>query len=230
MRSPCDIAPRRSPEVCDTGPSCETQKNNAEIPQPTVDPTDRVASLFAASSEMHARAAESQVGAIAAAATLIVDSLLAGGKVLSCGNGSSAADAQYFAAHMQHRFQRERPGLPAMALTADAATLTAIALDEGINAIFAKQINSLGHPGDVLLTLGIGGTAGNLVAAVETAKERQLHLVALTGRDGGAVAQQLRPGDVEVRAPASEPARILENHRLVLHCLFDVIDLQLLGG
>jgi phosphoheptose isomerase len=195
-----------------------------------VDPTERVASLFAASSELHARAAASQVGPIAGAARLIVDSLLDGGKILSCGNGSSAADAQYFAAHMQHRFQRERPGLPAMALTADTATLTAIALDEGFNAIYAKQINSLGHPGDVLLTLSISGTAGNLVAAVEAARERQMHLVALTGRDGGLVAERLRAGDMEIRAPADEPARILENHRMVLHCLFDVIDLQLMGG
>lgn len=195
-----------------------------------MDPTDRVASLFAASSELHAQAAASQVGAIAEAARLIVESLLAGGKILSCGNGSSAADAQYFAAHMQHRFQRERPGLPAIALTADTATLTAIGLDEGFNAIYAKQINSLGHPGDVLLTLSISGTAGNLVAAVETAKDRQMHLVALTGRDGGTVAELLRPGDSEIRAPSEEPARILENHRLVLHCLFDVIDLQLMGN
>lgn len=192
--------------------------------------TERVASFFAASSELQARAAAYQVEPIASAARHIVDSLLNGGKILSCGNGSSAADAQYFAAHMQHRFQRERPGLPAMALTADTAMLTAIFLDEGFNAIFAKQVSSLGHPGDVLVTLSINGTAGNLVAAVDAAQERQMHLVAITGRDGGTVAQRLRPTDTEIRTPADEPARILENHRLVLHCLFDIIDLQLLGG
>ncbi len=117
-----------------------------------------------------------------------------------------------------------------MALNADAATLTAIALDEGFNEIYAKQISSLGHPGDVLLTLSVNGTAGNIVAAIEAAQERQMQLVAITGRDGGTVAQRLRPTDTEIRAPAEEPARILENHRLVLHCLFDIIDLQLLGG
>lgn len=195
-----------------------------------MDPTDRIVSLFAASADLHERAALSQVAPIANAAKLIVASLLAGGKVLSCGNGSSAADAQYFAAHMQHRFQRERPGLPAMALTADTATLTAIAVDEGFDAIYAKQISALGNPGDVLLTLSINGTAANLVAAVQAAKDRQMNMVALTGRDGGIVAEQLRPEDSEIRAPADQPARILENHRLVLHCLFDVIDLQLMGG
>lgn len=117
-----------------------------------------------------------------------------------------------------------------MALNADAATLTAIALDEGFNEIYAKQVSSLGHPGDVLLTLSVNGTAGNIVAAIEAAQERQMQLVAITGRDGGTVAQRLRPTDTEIRAPAEEPARILENHRLVLHCLFDIIDLQLLGG
>ena len=195
-----------------------------------MDPTERVAALFDASSDLHARAARLQVVPIATAARTIVESLLAGSKILTCGNGCSAADAQYFAAHMQHRFQRERPGLPALALTADTATLTAIGIDEGFDAIYARQINALGQPGDVLLTLSINGTAGNLVAAINAAKDRQMRLVAVTGRDGGNVAQQLRTEDTEIRAPADEPARVLENHRLVLHCLLDVIDLQLMGG
>lgn len=195
-----------------------------------MDPTERVTSLFAASIDLHARAANHQVGPITNGARIIVESLLSGGKILTCGNGCSAADAQYFAAHMQHRFQRERPGLPALALTADTATLTAIGVDEGFNAIYARQVNALGQPGDVLLTLSINGTAGNLVAAVDAAKERQMRLVAITGRDGGAVAKGLRDEDTEIRAPADEPSRILENHRLVLHCLLDVIDLQLMGG
>jgi len=167
---------------------------------------------------------------IALAAQCIVDSLLGGGKILSCGNGSSAADAQYFAAQMQHRFERERPGLPAVALNSDVATLTAIALDEGFNEIFAKPISALGHPGDVLLAFSISGTAGNMIAAVEAAKERQMLIIALTGRDGGEVALRLRASDVEIRAPAEQSARVLENHRLVIHCLCDLIDLQLMGG
>lgn len=117
-----------------------------------------------------------------------------------------------------------------MALTADAATLTAIALDEGFAKIYAKQVSTLGHPGDVLLTLSINGIASNLIAAIDAAQERQMSVVALTGRDGGNVAERIRPDDTEIRAPADDPARILENHRLVLHCLFDLIDLQLMGG
>jgi phosphoheptose isomerase len=195
-----------------------------------VDPIERVAALFAESVKLNAEAAETQAEPIAMAAECIMTSLLGGGKMLSCGNGSSAADALYFAAQMQHRFERERPGLPAIALSSDAVTLTAIAVDEGFSAIFAKQISALGHPGDVLLTLGIDGTSSNMIAAVEAAKERQLQIIALTGRDGGGVAAGLRTGDIEIRAPATDAARILENHRLVIHCLCDLIDLQLMGG
>ncbi len=195
-----------------------------------MDPFERVGAAFAASARTNADAAPSQTGAIVAAAQCIVDSLLGGGKILSCGNGGSAADAQYFAAQMQHRFVRERPGLPAMALNSDAATLTAIALDDGFDAIFAKRVGALGHPGDVLLTLSQNGTASNTIAAVAAAQERQMHVVALTGRGGGAVADMLRPTDTEIRTPSDELPRILENHRLVLHCLCDLIDLQLMGG
>ena len=195
-----------------------------------MDPIERVGTLFGESAQVNAAAAETQSGVIAHAAQCIVESLLGGGKILSCGNGSSAADAQYFAALMQHRFERERPGLPAVALNSDAATLTAIALDEGFSEIFAKRVSALGHPGDVLLILSINGTASNTVAALAAAQERQMRVVALTGRDGGAVAERLRDTDVEIRSPADSPARILENHRLVLHCLCDLIDLQLLGG
>lgn len=195
-----------------------------------VDPIERISSLFTDSVQAMTRAAEIQPAAIASAADCIVSSLLGGGKVLSCGNGCSAADAQYFVAQMQHRFERERPGLPAIALNSDTATLTAIAVDEGFSEIFAKQIGALGHPGDVLLVLSIDGAAGNTTAAVESAKERQLQIIALTGRDGGEIAVRLRSTDIEIRAPALEAARILENHRLVIHCLCDLIDMQLMGG
>jgi len=195
-----------------------------------VDPIERVNALFSESARLNAEAVAAQAAPIAMAAHCIVDSLLGGGKTLSCGNGRSAADAQYFAALMTHRFERERPGLPAIALNSDAATLTAIAIDEGFDAIFANQIAALGHPGDVLLTLSINGTAGNTIAAIESAKERQLRIIALTGHDGGGVAAGLRGDDIEIRAPGTEAARILENHRLVIHCLCDLIDLQLMGG
>ena len=195
-----------------------------------VDPIERISNLFTDSVQAATRAAEIQTAAIALAADRIVSSLLGGGKVLSCGNGCSAADAQYFVAQMQHRFERERPGLPAIALNSDAATLTAIAVDEGFSEIFARQIGALGHPGDVLLVLSIDGMADNTTAALESAKERQLQIIALTGGDGGEIAVRLRSTDIEIRAPAVDAARILENHRLVIHCLCDLIDLKLMGG
>lgn len=195
-----------------------------------MDPTERVNQLFAESVQLSIAAAETQSRSIVRAAQAVVACLLGGGKVLSCGNGSSAADAQYFAAQMQHRFDRERPGLPAIALTADAAILTAIAVEEGFEAIYAKRVSALGHPGDLLLTLSINGMASNVIAAIHAAQEHQMQIVALTGRDGGQVAEMLRESDIEIRAPTYEAARVLENHRLVMHCLCDLIDLQLLGG
>lgn len=195
-----------------------------------MDQIERVNTLFAENAQLNIDAVESQAAPIARAAQCIVTSLLGGGKVLSCGNGGSAADAQYFAAQMQHRFERERPGLPAVALNSDVATLTAIAVDEGFSEIFAKQVSTLGHPGDVLFALSINGTASNMTAAVEAAMDRQMQVIAMTGRDGGDVAARLRANDIEIRTPAVRAARILENHRLVIHCLCDLIDLQLMGG
>lgn len=195
-----------------------------------MDPIERVTALFSESVKLNSEASAAQAAPIAMAAQCIVSSLLGGGKTLSCGNGSSAADAQYFAAQMAHRFERERPGLPAVALNSDTAILTAIATDEGFSEVFTRQIGALGHPGDVLLLLSVNGAASNMISAVEAAKERQLQIVALTGSDGGGLAASLRTSDIEIRAPATETARILENHRLVIHCLCDLIDLQLMGG
>lgn len=195
-----------------------------------MDPIERINALYEDNARLTGSAAETQAAPIALAAQCIVNSLLGGGKVLCCGNGGSAADAQYFAAQMQHRYERERPGLPAIALNSDTAILTAIAVEEGFCNIFAKPVSALGHPGDVLLTLSINGTAENMVAAIDAAADRQMRVIALTGRDGGDVALKLRTNDIEIRTPAVDAARILENHRLVIHCLCDLIDLQLMGG
>jgi phosphoheptose isomerase len=195
-----------------------------------VDPIERVTALFAENAQLTENALALQAAPIALAARHVVDSLLGGGKVLSCGNGCSAADAQYFAVQMIHRFERERPALPAVSLSTDAAVLTAIAPVDGLDQIYAKQIGALGHPGDVLLAVSTDGDAGNMITALEAAKERQLQIIALTGHDGGGMAACLRPADVEIRAPSTATARILENHRLVIHCLCDLIDLQLMGG
>jgi D-sedoheptulose 7-phosphate isomerase len=167
---------------------------------------------------------------ITAASGAIVASLLEGGKILSCGNGGSAGDAQRFTAKMIGQFERERPGLPAVALTSDSATLTAIANDYSFEEIFAKQVNAIGHPGDVLLAITTSGNSENVLRAVLAAQERQMRVIALTGRDGGNLVQQLGEGDIEIRIPAQSTTRIQELHLLVIHCLCDLIDQQLLGG
>ncbi len=166
---------------------------------------------------------------IAQAAQLIVDSLLAGHKILSCGNGGSAGDAQHFSSEMLNRFERERPGLPAIALTTDSSTLTSIANDYDYDQVFSKQIKALGQTGDVLLAISTSGNSRNIVEATLAAHERGLHVVALSGREGGQVAELLRSEDIEIRVPSESTARIQEVHLLVIHCLCDLIDRKLLG-
>lgn len=166
---------------------------------------------------------------IARAARLMVARMLEGGKVLSCGNGGSAADAQHFSSEMLNRFERERPGLPAMALSTDSSTLTSIANDYDYDEIFAKQIRALGNPGDVLLAISTSGNSANIVAAIEAGHEKEMHVVALSGRDGGRMAGLLRGQDVEIRVAVDSTARIQEVHLLSIHCLCDLIDRQLMG-
>jgi D-sedoheptulose 7-phosphate isomerase len=168
-------------------------------------------------------------GPIVAAAELIVARLINGGKVLACGNGGSAADAQHFSSEMVNRFERERPGLPAIALTTDSSTLTSIANDYRFDRVFARQIHALGQPGDLLLAISTSGSSPNVIRAVQAAHEKDMFVTALSGRDGGELAARLSEGDVEIRVPAESTARIQEVHLLVIHCLCDLIDQQLLG-
>ncbi len=167
---------------------------------------------------------------IAKAAQLMAQSLLNDGKLLSCGNGGSAADAQHFSGELLGRFERERPGLPAVALTTDSSTITAIANDYQYADIFAKQVSALGQSGDVLLAFSTSGNSENVLRAIATAHSRGLKVVALTGRDGGAIARSLNPEDIEVRVPADRTCRIQEVHLLVIHCLCDLIDDAILGS
>ena len=167
---------------------------------------------------------------IAKAAQLMAQSLLNDGKLLSCGNGGSAADAQHFSGELLGRFERERPGLPAIALTTDSSTITAIANDYQYADIFAKQVSALGQSGDVLLAFSTSGNSENVLRAIATAHSRGLKVVALTGRDGGAIAGSLNPEDIEVRVPADRTCRIQEVHVLVIHCLCDLIDDAILGS
>ena len=166
---------------------------------------------------------------IVAGAKLMADSLKKDGKVMSCGNGGSAADSQHFSAELLNRFERERPGLAGIALTTDTSTLTSISNDYEYNEIFSKQVRALGRAGDVLLAISTSGNSPNVMRAIDAAHEKGIHVVALTGRDGGKMAPQLKAGDVEIRVPAKVTARIQEVHLLALHCLCDLIDQQLFG-
>lgn len=190
---------------------------------------ERIKQHFQASAELKLQSMEALSPLIAEAALLISRQLLAERKVLSCGNGGSAGDAQHFSSEMLNRFERERPGLPAMALTTDTSTLTSIANDYHYDEVFAKQVRALGQAGDVLLAISTSGNSANVVQAIAAAHERGMHVVALTGKDGGAMGQLTRGEDVEIRVPSDSTARTQEVHLLVIHCLCDLIDSQLFG-
>lgn len=190
---------------------------------------ERIKSHFHDSIQTKQNALELLAPAIADAAELMTQCLLKEGKILSCGNGGSAGDAQHFSSELLNRFERERPGLPAMALTTDSSTITSIANDYDYSQVFSKQVRALGHSGDVLLAISTSGNSANVLAAIGAAHDRQMRVVALTGRDGGTMATALAEGDVEIRVPAQVTARIQETHLLVIHCLCDLIDLHLFG-
>jgi D-sedoheptulose 7-phosphate isomerase len=188
---------------------------------------ERVTKQFQDSIATKQAALQVLVPHILAAGKLMADSLSHEGKVMSCGNGGSAADSQHFSAELLNRFERERPGIAGIALTTDTSTLTSIANDYEYNEIFSKQVRALGRKGDVLLAISTSGNSPNVMRAIDAAHERGVKVVALTGRDGGKMAAQLKDGDVEIRVPAKVTARIQEVHLLALHCLCDLIDEQL---
>lgn len=195
-----------------------------------MDLQDRILGHFVESIETKQQAASELVAPIQLAGDCMVDSLLKEGKILSCGNGGSAGDAQHFSAELLNRFEKERPGLPAVAITTDSSTLTAIANDYDYNEIFSKQVSALGQAGDVLLAISTSGNSGNVIAAIHAAHERDMTVVALTGRDGGEIGKLLNEIDIEIRVPADRTARIQEVHLVVIHCLCDFIDTKLFGG
>lgn len=158
------------------------------------------------------------------AGELMVRCLGSGGKILSCGNGGSAADAQHFSSELLGRFEKERAGLPAVALTTDSSTTTAIGNDYGYERVFARQVAALGRAGDVLLAITTSGNSPNVLEATKTAHSNGMSVVALTGRDGGAIVALLEPGDVELRVPSDRTIRIQETHLLIVHSLCDLID------
>jgi len=174
-------------------------------------------------------AVEALVEPIARAAGTMVEALLSNHKVMSCGNGGSAGDAQHFSSEMLNRFEMERPGLPAIALTTDSSTLTSIANDYAYEEIFSKQVRALGQSGDLLLAISTSGNSENLIRAIEAAHERDVTVIALTGRDGGRMADSLTGRDIEIRVPGASTARIQEVHLLCIHCICDLVDRRLLG-
>ncbi len=191
---------------------------------------DLTKQYFQASIQTKIQSMETLTGPIVNAAEYIVNRLMQVSKILSCGNGGSSADAQHFSSEMLNRFERERPGLPAIALTTDTSTLTSIANDYGYEEIFAKQVRALGHPGDLLLVISTSGNSANIITAIEAAHEQDVGIIALTGKDGGTIHSMLNETDIEIKVPSDSTARIQEVHLLIIHCLCALIDTQLLGS
>ena len=190
----------------------------------------RIQQHFIESADLKYQAAEVLTKPIAAAVQAVLACVTSGGKVLACGNGGSAADAQHFSAEFVGRYERERPELAAIALTTDTSILTAIANDYDFNVVFSRQVRALGQPGDVLLAISTSGNSANVLAAIEAAHEREMVVIGLTGRGGGKMNMALRDTDVHICVPHERTARVQEVHILALHCICDAVDTQLLGA
>ncbi|MGQ0650777.1 MAG: phosphoheptose isomerase [Betaproteobacteria bacterium] len=191
---------------------------------------ERVAAHFNESAQLKLSAAQTLAGPIARAGELLAERLRAGSKVLACGNGGSAADAQHFAAELLNRFERERAPLAGIALTTDTSTLTSIANDYASEQVFSKQLRALARQGDVLLAISTSGNSANVLEAVRAAHEMGVRVVGLSGNGGGKLAALLAPDDVHICVPHKATARIQEVHLLTLHCLCDAIDQRLYGA
>ena len=194
-----------------------------------MDLSKRIGEHFAESAQLKTQAVTVLTEPLRQGAERMVQCLMNDGKILACGNGGSAADAQHFSAELLNRFEMERPGLPAIALSTDSSTITSIANDYDYDQVFAKQVRALGQPDDLLLAISTSGNSRNVVEAIHAAHERQMSVIALTGRNGGVMAEMLSQQDVHICVPHSRTARIQEVHILCLHCLCDAIDCLLLG-
>ena len=194
-----------------------------------MDLISRISQQFSDSAHTKLDAIEMLAAPIAGAVEVMVGSLVGNGKILACDNGGSAADAQHFAAELVGRFEMERQGLAAIALTTDSPILTAVSNDYGFKAIFERQVRALGQPGDVLLAISTSGNSPNVIEAIQAAQDNDLRVVALTGKGGGQIGEMLRDSDIHLCVPSDRTARIQEVHLLTLHCLCDGIDCLLLG-
>jgi D-sedoheptulose 7-phosphate isomerase len=204
-------------------------ESTAIFPEFVMDLVARIAQQFTDSAQTKLASLEFMAEPIAAAIEAMTHSLMANGKILACGNGGSAADAQHFAAELLNRFEMERPPLAGIALTTDSSTLTSIANDYDFTQIFSKQVRALGQPGDVLLAISTSGNSANVIEAIHAAHEREMRVVALTGKGGGQMADLLGPDDIHLCVPSDRTARIQEVHLITLHCLCDGIDCLFLG-
>ena len=190
----------------------------------------RIQASFNASIQTKIVTLDTLADTIDQASQLLLSTLLNNNHILVCGNGGSAADAQHFAAEMINRFEIERPSLPAIALTTDTSVLTSIANDYDFTQVFAKQVRGLGKEGDLLLAISTSGNSNNINCALHAAHDRKMRILALTGRDGGEMANLLHPADIEIRVPSDSTPRIQETHSLILHCLCELVDCQLFPG
>lgn len=191
---------------------------------------DRIRYNFTESIQTKINSADSILTIIAEASEEIVQALLEGHKILSCGNGGSACDALHFSSQMLNRFKQERPGLPVIALNSDISTMTAIANDYHFSDIYAKQIRAIGQAGDLLLAISTSGNSANIVNAIKAAHDKNMGVIALTGYDGGKIVDHLQEKDIEIRVPAYDTARIQETHLLIIHCICDIVDFRLFGN
>ena len=189
----------------------------------------RIARHFQDSIETKQRVALALTPSISAAAQAMVDCLKGGGKILACGNGGSASDSQHFAAELVGRFERERAELAAIALTTDSSILTAVANDYSFDEIFSKQVRALGKPGDILFAISTSGNSNNVVAAIDAAHLKGMHVIGMTGRGGGKMATLMQAGDVLLNVDSPVTTRIQETHLVILHCLCDAIDNLMFG-
>ena len=190
---------------------------------------NQVRDIFSQSVECLINNCDDLAGSVLLASQLIANQLLEENKILTCGNGGGASDAQYFASRFLNRFERERPSLPAICLSSDSTTITTISNDQNFNDIYAKQIRALGNPGDILLAISTSGNSSNLVQAVQAAHEKQMFVIVLSGNDGGDIGRILSPDDIELRVQHENNARIKEVNLVSLHCLCELVDQHLFG-
>lgn len=202
-------------------------KPEHDIVDQDIPPVQRVINNFNESAQTIQASSEALAEKIAQAAQLMTDSMIAGGKLLVCGNGGSAADAQHFSAEMLNRFEMERPGLPAVALNTDGSTLTSIANDYHYDEVFAKQVQALGQPRDVLIVITSSGNSTNVIKAVNAAHNRSLRCIALNGGMGGELSRHMTDKDIDIVVSGRSTARIQEVHGLIIHCFCDLIDRQI---